>query len=141
MRKLLLKILYPRHIELSLKQVQELLESNKNLIVGGSVALYLQGYKLKRFKNWTGDIDLISIKYIDVKLDKDPQQLPSNCDFQEQGTYQGKKVDVRFDKSATHKIIFFRGYTYKVCDIDTIIQAKRSYNRTKDINDLIELGL
>lgn len=136
---LLKKIFYPNHIEFALKEVRELLEQDWNLIVGGSVALYLQGKKLKRFKNWTGDIDLITTQKTEINLEE-TKDLPSGCDFEVQGKLGDRKVDVRVDTNAKFNEIWFKGYIYRVSPIDIIIEAKKSYNREKDINDLTELG-
>jgi hypothetical protein len=135
---MLKRIFYPRHIEHSLKYVKELQTKYPTLIVGGSVALYLYGVNLKRFKNWQGDLDFIMDKYTEIDIEKS-EELPSNCDFHKQGSYAGKKVDVRFDPVVKFEEILYRGSIYKVGPLEDILEAKCRYKREKDKQDIREM--
>jgi hypothetical protein len=140
MRNSLLKMFYPNHIKFALKDVQELINQDWDVVVGGSLALYLQGKKLKRFNNWTGDIDLIVTGKGTFKIEE-TKDLPSGCDFELQGVHKKRKVDIRVDPKATYNTVIYDGFMYNVSVLEDIITAKRRYAREKDINDLKELGL
>lgn len=135
---MLKKILYPKHIEHSLKIVKQLQTEHPTLIIGGSVALYLHGVRVKRFKNWDGDLDFINPTKIDIGLTK-TSDLPSNCDFQEQGKYDGIKVDLRFDSEAKFEEVIFNGSLYKVALLEEILKFKCGYGREKDKLDIREM--
>ena len=135
---MLKRILYPNHIEHSLLQVKELQTKFPTLIIGGSVALYLHGIMLQRFNNWSGDFDFINGEGIDLNLDKSGE-LPSNCDFQVQGTYNERKVDLRIDSELSFDVITYRGFLYKVALLEDILKAKCGYKRDKDKQDLREM--
>jgi hypothetical protein len=67
------------------------------------------------------------------------KELPSNCDFQEQGMFKTKKIDLRVDPLTTFEEITFRGYIYRVGPLEDILEAKCRYKREKDKQDIREM--
>ena len=138
MKNKIRNLIYPNHIENMLPLVEELQTKYPSTIIGGSIGLYLHGVKLKRFKNYKGDIDLISFKKIKIELEES-KELSSGCDFQDQGKRNGIKVDVCYDMSAKFDSILFKGVIYHVNPLHVILHHKCKYDRHKDTIDLREM--
>ena len=134
---------------LKLNEIRELQNKFPNLILGGSLALYLQGLKLNRLKDYynTSDFDFIhpfwvnlsevdGVKFIDAKN--------SGNTFDE--TYETKsktKIDLVINPHCKYKIVEFNGNKYKVNTIENILKYKTQYatqrNGEKHRDDLYEL--
>ena len=118
--------------------VKSLQEVNPNLIIGGSISLYLQGVRLLRFKD--GDIDYdITLPYYQNLLVKDGididedggEDRPSGSDYGETILIDGVKADLRIDPKQKYEMVKYKDFEYKVVPLATIIKAKAEYALTK----------
>jgi len=143
------------HAKMKLENVKLLQTLNPNLIVGGSIGLYLHGVRLKRFSDTKTviDYDLVLPFY---QILKNGNQLRIYEDVVEKGngygtdfeitlTIDGVKADLRIDPKQRYEIIEHKGYKYKVVPLISIIRAKANYAHTmwggKHRDDLIEMIL
>lgn len=132
-----------------LPTVRILQELNSNLIIGGSISLYLQGVRLKRFESGGIDYDITlpfyqiidSISKISIT---DGEDRPSGSDYGETLLINGVKADIRIDPCLKYKVLDYKGYSYKVVPLETIIEAKARYAKTiggkkhkEDLNEMI----
>lgn len=143
-----------------LEHVKTLQTLNPNLIIGGSIALYLQGVRLKRFMNNNVDYDFclpffqllkgddktrIGETVMEKEWDEDDEENPYNSDFETVITINGIKADVRVDPKQRYQIVTHNGFDYKVSPLLTIIEAKVKYAKTKwgkkHKDDLLEMIL
>ncbi len=122
--------------KMHLPELKILQELNPNLIVGGSISLYLQGVRLKRFKN--GDVDYdFSIPYYQPMVlgeDMDTEEGEderSGSDYEENFFINGVKADLRIDPRQKYELVDYKGFTYKVIPLLTILKAKVEYSFTK----------
>lgn len=135
--------------KLHLSLVYNLQQRFPTLIIGGSVALYLQGVRLKRFEAFDGDLDLILPYYQLLEKEgfsvvEDLEDRPSGSDYGETILINGVKADIRIDPSLKYKVLDYKGYPYKVVPLETIIEAKARYAKSKwgkkhkeDLNEMI----
>lgn len=135
--------------KLKLEEVRKLQTQFPNLILSGSPALYLQGFKLKRVENnGIGDLDFVHPWYINLEEDVEgfdtSEELPSGCDFGSQFfSDKGTKIDIRVDNNRRYTIVELNGFKYKVADFRDVLEAKIKYSRkrggNKHMEDLINL--
>jgi hypothetical protein len=116
---------------LKLDFVADLQSQHPTLILGGSLALWLQGIKLKRLEMGVGDLDFVNPFYINLNDDKSfiedyYSSLPSGCDFQYQ-FYNTCKIDLRVDPFHPYRVVHYKGVDFKVCSWETILAAKLRY--------------
>ncbi len=121
--------------------------------VGGSVALFLHGIRLKRWNSsGVSDIDLISPYFVLVEGDGDEIEVKqldgkgSANDFDETFLYcfdgESTKVDYRIDPKQRYEIIEHKGFKYKVSPLEIIMAAKFKYalnGQSKHKNDVYEI--
>lgn len=136
---------------MQLEKVKWLQNKYPNLIVSGSIALFLHGCRTKRWEAsfFTPDIDLILPFYFPIEGEKIKEyweeQHASGSDFQEVYNFEGTKLDTRVDANQRWEHIKYDKYTYKVSDPLDIIQAKIKYskqpgpNSTKHKQDLYDM--
>lgn len=132
----------------NLEEVRFLQKQNPYCHVGGSVALFLKGLKLKRWeKSIVGDIDLVcpfffqwtktdefDIEYKDAKA--------SGNDFDETFILNSIKVDVKIDNTQRYEVVKYNGHDYKISLVETILEAKLRYalnGQKKHKSDIYEL--
>lgn len=138
-------------IAMKLPTVRKLQEVNPNLIIGGSVSLYLQGVHLERFKSGEIDYD-ITLPYYQILETKDGisiqdgEDRPSGSDYRETLLIDGVKADLRIDPSQKYQVLEYKGFKYKIVPLETIIKAKAEYALTKwgkdkHLSDLKEMIL
>lgn len=120
-----------------LSTVRSLQEANPNLIIGGSISLYLQGVRLSRFKGST-DIDYdFTLPYYQILQSKDDINIEdgedklSGSDYGETIFIDDVKADLRIDPTQKYELIEYKGFSYKVIPLLTIIKAKVEYALTK----------
>lgn len=119
-------------IAMKLPTVRKLQEVNPNLIIGGSISLYLQGVRLERFKDGEVDYD-ITLPYYQILETKDgitveqAEVRPSGSDYGETLLIDGIKADLRIDPKQKYEIIKYKDFNYKVIPLATIIKAKAEY--------------
>ena len=133
-----------------LELVRNLQKIYPNLIIGGSISLYLQGTRLKRFGHGH-DLDLIFpywqlIENTEgVEVDESDEERFSGSDYQNSITINGIKADIRIDPEQKYEIITYKDHQYKVVPMIDIIEAKVRYalkkSGEKHLNDLKELIL
>lgn len=137
--------------KMKLENVRALQEVNPNLIIGGSISLYLQGVRLERFYDGEVDYD-ITLPYYqmlltknDIKIDSNGEDRPSGSDYGETILIDGDKADLRIDPKQKYEILNYKGFDYKIIPLETIIKAKAEYALTKwgikHKNDLREMIL
>ena len=123
-------------ILMKLPTVRKLQEVNPNLIIGGSISLYLQGIRLERFKSGEIDYD-ITLPYYQILETKDniaveeAEARPSGSDYGETLFIDGIKADLRIDPKQKYQILDYKGFNYKIVPLETIIKAKVEYALTK----------
>lgn len=117
------------------------LSQKYNIIITGSIGLYLQGITLDRtLGNW----DLILPYYQRFENMLQEPSISKSRDFNEQwhikvGKGSSKKVDIKVDPFRKYINIEYKGMTFKVAHYLEIIQAKLRYaleGNTKHIADL-----
>lgn len=137
-------------IAMKLPTVRKLQEINPNLIIGGSISLYIQGVRLERFKDGEVDYD-ITLPYYQILETKDgitieeAEVRPSGSDYGETILIDGIKADLRVDPKQKYEVIKYKDFEYKVVPLATIIKAKAEYALTrwglKHKEDLYEMIL
>lgn len=123
-----------------LDKVKWLQEKYPNLIVSGSIALFLHGCRSKRWEAsfFSPDIDLILPFFFPIEGEKIKEYWEehhaSGSDFQEVYNYDGIKLDTRIDANQRWEHIKYDGFNYKVSDPLDIIQAKIKYSKQGNSN-------
>lgn len=131
--------------------VKALQEVNPNLIIGGSISLYLQGVRLERFYDGEVDYDITLpfyqklISKNGITINEDGEDRPSGSDYGETILIDNIKADIRIDPKQKYEAVNYKGFEYKVVPLVTIIKAKAEYALTKwgtkHRNDLFEMIL
>lgn len=118
--------------------VRSLQEVNPHLIVGGSIALYLQGVRLNRFSCGVGDFDFILPFYSKllvkegVKIDEDGgDERFSGSDYDDCILVNGLKADIKIDPKQKYELLKYDDFEFKVVPLWTILEAKARYAHTK----------
>ena len=119
-----------------LPEVRKLQELNPHLIIGGSISLYLQGVRLKRFDDGGIDYDFTMPFYQPLELPEDidmeeGEEKCSGSDYEENFFLSDIKADMRIDPHQKYELVDYKGFTYKVIPLITIIKAKAEYALTK----------
>lgn len=119
-----------------LSTVRTLQELNPNLIIGGSISLYLQGVRLKRFESEGIDYDITLPFYQIINSSSkitvmDGEDRPSGSDYGETILINGVKADIRIDPTQKYQILEYKGFKYKIVPLETIIKAKADYSLTR----------
>lgn len=137
--------------KMRLTTVKALQEVNPNLIIGGSISLYLQGVRLERFYDGEVDYDITLpfyqklISKNGITINEDGEDRPSGSDYGETILIDNIKADIRIDPKQKYEAVNYKGFEYKVVPLVTIIKAKAEYALTKwgtkHRNDLFEMIL
>src|SRR5215217_125379 len=131
--------------KLGLSTVLEIQKANPLIQVGGSIALFLHGIRLKRLEHGSGDIDLIAPYYtkieyseeldVDIRTlkdlddcedDEDFELLYSN-DFDERVYINGFKVDIQINPKNRYEIVEYNGDKYRISTLEHIMESKWRY--------------
>lgn len=139
--------------DFKLPEVRFLQTKYPHLHVGGSVALFLHGLWLDRWRGGVGDIDMVTPFYTYFEGDdkssnegghevKNENAKASSNDFDQTFFINGTKVDVRIDPPQAYDLIEVDGFMYKVSRIETILEAKIRYSERNpkhrdDIHELV----
>lgn len=131
--------------------VKSLQDNFPNLVIGGSVSLFLQGVRLNRFSNGNSDLDIILPYYELLEAEgitieeEDSEDRPSGSDYSETLSINGVKADIRIDPKSKYIKVKYNDFTFKVVPLWIIIEAKAKYASThwgeKHRDDLKELIL
>ncbi len=138
---------------MGLHLVREIQTLHPEVIISGSLALYLHGIRLNRYKKngQLSDIDLIVPYYISFEKSLNltgyySSENSSDFDYivEEMSPYKGKKIDVKIDNKQPYEMIEMDDFKFKVSLIEDIIAAKIRYmkqgrNGEKHKNDLYEM--
>jgi hypothetical protein len=129
-----------KHIDI-LKKIQT---KYPDFIVVGSLALFLNNIALSRFKNFKGDIDIVSLtnKYKSLKSESSNEGVPSGNDFQESFKYNGVKIDTVWDANYPFIEVDYDGFRFKVSDLNRVMFYKINYaikGSQKHIDDIDEI--
>lgn len=119
--------------------VRTLQKKYPQTIIGGSLALYLHGVRLERYKNG-GDLDitvpyytLFETKGDDLLIEENEgEDRPSGSDFDETLIINGQSADIRVDAKQRYEYIEYKEFKYKVCPLHVIIGAKAKYAQTRN---------
>lgn len=146
----------------NLEEYKILQKTYPDIILGGSAALYLYGFKIKRHSK-SSDIDVILPKYTRFELsDFKPEDNVTEVDNMMDSTPSGNDfdyvsgitidghftlLDVKIDNKARFNIVTYKGFKYKVCPWQVIIEAKLKYTKnsktgkkhSKDFEDMFNL--
>lgn len=122
---------------LMLSTVKKLQVNNPFSIVAGSVSLYLQGIKLKRFSETkASDIDIImpffSLFEGGGLKGEFERTKPSGNDFDCVIMVDGCKIDIIINPKEPYSIINHDGFNYKVSSIEETLKAKLNYSAKGD---------
>jgi len=126
--------------KMQLDKVRWLQNKYPEVIISGSIALFLHGCRTKRWQDqyYQPDLDLIMPHFIFIEGPKISKYVelrhPSGCDFQETYNFNGVKIDTTVDPQQRWEWITYDGYRYKVSEVLDIIQAKIKY--CKKANDI-----
>jgi len=122
--------------KMHLETVRELQEKNPELIIGGSISLYLQGVRLDRFHSGMCDYDFILPYYKKLSSDKvdmhesDDEEF-SGSDFEQKLEINGVKADVRISPTSRYELTEYKGFTYKTIPLLVTLEAKVRYGLKK----------
>jgi len=137
----------------NLALVREIQKTFPKTVLGGSLALYVQGCNLPRLErsDYEGDIDLI-IPYWDdytfINGFVNSNLKNSGNSFTETYTYNSIPVDLVVIPTQKFKTVSYKGDNYKVSRVEEILSYKTTYAMEKggekhssDILDLLGLGV
>lgn len=137
--------------KMHLPLVQKMQLNNPNLIIGGSISLYLRGIVLDRFSNsdTTVDLDITIPFYQEIEgVSYNAQEVesrPSGSDYAETLLIEGVKADLRIDPKLKYEKLNYKGMLFKIVPLEIVIEAKSRYAisnwGTKHKNDLREMIL
>jgi len=141
-----------------LETIRNLQTEFPNLILGGSISLYLHGIRLQRFDSWCGDFDFILPFWQDLSqslttkvseeedfFDDEGYGSSSDEDFQFHSRFavEGRKADVRINPKEKYEVVEFKGFKYKVAPFLVTLGAKIHYakgrNGEKHKADVLEM--
>lgn len=131
------------------------LQSKYNMIIGGSVSLYLNGYNLNRDAK-SIDFDIIMPYYQKMRKEDFTDLIDGIEEFDAKTsgndytstfaitTKDGRflKIDVRIDPHTKYDVITYKNFSYKTCDLMRTIEAKARYaveGNTKHKEDILKL--
>lgn len=122
--------------KMRLPEVRELQTLNPNLMIGGSISLYLQGVRLKRFNSGGVDYDFTMPFFQHLQVPEgmsieEGEEKSSGSDYGENFFINEVKADLRIDPHQKYELVEYKGFTYKVVPLITIIKAKAEYALTK----------
>lgn len=136
---------------LKLGTLRKLQNNYPNLIVGGSISLYLQGVKLKRLEdNGVHDFDLIHPYWVDLSEigAKYIDEKNSGNTFDSTFELDGVLLDLVIDSKSKYSVVEFNGHKYKVNEIEQVLEYKIKYAQQKnggkhknDIREMLNLKL
>lgn len=121
---------------MNIELVKTLQDLYPNLIIGGSISLYLRGVKLDRFADGKVDLDVIMPHFILLRTDgtikvEKIEDRPSGSDYSQTLKVNGNKVDIRIDPFQEYEIITYKGFDFKVVPLHNVIEAKARYASTR----------
>lgn len=128
---------------LHLGTAKKMQEAHPEVVIGGSLALYLHGVRLRRWKVGASDLDMICPYYILFKnstLVCDKSSTKS--DFDQVIHFDNINVDIRIDPKRRYEIITMDDFDFKVTPLEVIWEAKCRYalgGNLKHRNDLLDL--
>lgn len=138
------------HVTPILRLAKDLQLVHPELIIGGSLGLFLQGVVLQRVKDGNiSDIDFISPHYVcfentdDLRVaDTEEDDKGYDNDFEIKTTINGYVVEVAIDPKSPYTFAEYEGVKYKVNTLENIWAAKIKYKNKKHRADLRDaLGL
>lgn len=121
---------------MNLDTVRELQIQNPLLQIGGSIALFLYGVRLDRFKLSGCDFDICMPYYNEIKatdkIDLTQEEEAEiekfyNNDFTETIYINGTKADIRIDPKQKYEMVAYKGFTYRCAALEVIMEAKFRY--------------
>ena len=133
-----------------LEKVKWLQENYSEVILSGSIALFLHGCRSFRWEDefYRPDIDLVLPYFVNITGPNISHTIidhhPSGCDFQEIYNFEGVKLETTVDPQQRWEWITYDGFKYKVSDMLDIVQAKIKYAKKggdpkhrNDLNDFM----
>lgn len=134
---------------LHLDVVAEIMTQYPTSIIGGSVALFLHGNRLKRWLDDESDVDIILPYFVPVNsvgnrqvVQMEEEETFSGQSFAEKFYIQTEgrplKIEMLIDPKEPWEMIEYKGKQYRVNRLENIWKAKLSYNKIKHNKDLSE---
>ena len=128
---------------LNIDVLKDIQLNHPQIIVGGSVGLFLHGVRLKRWEHNQSDLDLITPYFTLIEgTTRNNINYSSGADFGECFTYKGVTIDIVVNPLQKYEIIKYKGFKYKVNPLHDIIAYKAKYagnGNQKHIDDLKEM--
>lgn len=137
---------------LQLEKAKELQEKYPQIILSGSVALYLHGIRLERFKKQIiSDIDIIMPYYTLLEGPEFNNENyknggypgdPHTLDFDHLIVYKGVLLDIKVDPKRHYEYVEMDDFKWKIAKIEDILEAKIRYiykGVVKHKDDLYEM--
>lgn len=141
-----------------IEDVKKIQTAYPNFVLGGSSALYLQGFNIKR-NNTITDLDFVIPYYTrmdlkDFNIDDNVTEVDQMDDCKNSGNdfdytnaivIEGDFIlmDMRIDNKQKYKIVNYDNFMFKVCDWNIIIEAKMRYmfssNGEKHKQDMMDM--
>jgi len=135
---------------MKLETVKKLQTVYPHTIIAGSISLYLQGVRLKRFGSGEIDLDIVTpfftlFENSDGLSFYEGEDKSSGNDFDNTVIINGVKADVRIDNKEKYEIVEYKGFKYKIIPLCKTIEAKARYSLEasgqKHRDDLFEMIL
>ncbi len=127
---------------LNLELARTIQGEHPEVVIGGSLGLYLHGIKLERFVDRPSDLDLIVPYYILFEGAKNVTEKSGSTEFDVSMEVAGCLVDIVINPKRRYVNIEHDGFIYKVSPLDVIWEAKCRYSisgNKKHTEDLDEL--
>lgn len=130
---------------LNLELARKIQKSHPEMIIGGSLALFLHGVRLNRWKTPSpSDLDLIIPYYIHIENSKfiSDKSHSVGKDFDMLVTVDDCLVDLKIDPRRRYEVITYEDITHFISPLEVIWEAKCRYavlGNVKHKDDLLEI--
>ncbi len=134
---------------LNLELARKIQKSHPEMIIGGSLALFLHGIRLSRWKTSApSDLDLVLPYYTHIEgsdfiVDNSTIDIKSNGkDFDMLVVVDNSTIDIKIDPKRRYETVIYEDITYFVSPLEVIWEAKCRYaalGNSKHRDDLLEL--
>lgn len=119
---------------IKLEALKELVTKHPQVIIGGSVAMIMQGHVLERFYTGINDVDIILPYYMHLSEDSQKEIIElddksEENDFDVKTSYNGLLLDIAIDPKSKYIEVEYEGSKFKVVPMYTIFQYKMKYKR------------
>lgn len=131
--------------KLNLELARKIQKSHPEMVIGGSLALFLHGIRLSRWKTSApSDLDLVLPYYTHIE-DSDfivDKSKSDSKDFDMIVVVDNSTIDIKIDPKRRYESVIYEDITYFVSPLEVIWEAKCRYaalGNSKHRDDLLEL--